>query len=199
MRRIDTYRMHGEIHSIEVRELKNAVKEFGGEIHFGFDYTGEFASGTERPFVLVNPSKLNYPQDVFINAIKIDKNNRMDILAETKDGYEFSLNTDDIEFGHVSFITDLIPDLDKKKEEHKNSLILETAVFMAWDMFNTMYHPDKGWGQFEVCHEIIRLAKEFENTRKFKVTDDDYDEGRYFHKLMGFEYKYLKEFNEKIE
>ena len=69
---------------------------------------------------------------------------------------------------------------------------------MGWDMFNYMYHPDKGWGQFEVCHEIINLAKEFEHTRTWSVDDEDYDEGRYFDELIKFENKYLDEFKKKL-
>ena len=168
-----------------MQQLKDAVKEFGGEIHFGYDYSGEYASGTERPIVLVNPSKWDCnPQDVYVNFVKIDKDNHMTILAETKDGYAFFLDTDDIEFGHASFITDLIP-------VEKRQLVLETAVIMAGDMFGKMYDADKGRGTFEVCHEIIRLAKEFENTRKWRPSDEDYDEGKYFDELEEFEKRYL--------
>lgn len=196
MKRLDTYRMHKEIHRKEVHQLKDAVAQFGGEIHFGLDYSGEYASGTERPIVAVNISNWDCgPMDVYINAVKIC-DNRLHVLAETKEGMYFALETDDIMFGHVSFITDLVPVVDEKdSKDAKEYLILETAVFMSWDMFNKMYNPEKGMGQFEVCHKIIELAREFENTCTYKVDDKDYDEGKYFDELMAFEDRYLEEIN----
>ena len=198
MKRTNTYEMFRMLHNLEHQELKQAVKNFGGEVHFGFDYVGEDASGTERPMVCVNRKHGEGPEDVYINACRITKDDRLEILAETKWGYQFVLQHDEIEFGHISFITDLVPDLDAERKKSKNNLILETAVFMGWDMFNNMYHPDKGWGQFEVCHEIINLAKEFEHTRTWSVDDEDYDEGRYFDELIKFENKYLDEFKKKL-
>ena len=200
MRRLDTYRMHQEIHKIEVQQLKDAVKAFGGEIHFGLDYIGEFASGTEKPCVCVNPRHGEDPLDMYINGVSVDKHGYMTILAVPKDGFGEAqeIGESEIEFGHISFITDLVPDVDVERKEKKERLVMETAIFMAWDMFTQMYFPKKGWGQFEVCHEIMRLAEAFESTRKYRVEDDDYDEGRYFDELMAFEKKYLDEFKKML-
>ena len=110
MRRIDTYKMFRNIHELEISELKCAVKDFGGAVHFGCDYVGEYASGTERPVIAVNVSKWEEgPQDVYINAVCVN-NGTLSILAETKYGETFDLSPDDIEFGHGGFITDLIPE-----------------------------------------------------------------------------------------
>lgn len=79
-----------------------------------------------------------------------------------------------------------------ERHEDKNLLVMETAIFMAWDMFDKMYNPEKGMGVFEVCHEIISLAKKFEDTRTWKVSDDDYDDGWYLDELDAFEKEYLK-------
>lgn len=186
----NTYQLFAALHQVELRELKKAVRGFGGEIHFGMDYVGKDGSGTERPIICVNRSLGEGPEDVYINACRITDDGRLEILAATKAFDDpFVLRHDDIEFGHVSFITDLIPD---KQEKDKENLIMETAVFMAWDMFCKIYDPDNGMGQFEVCHEIIRLARKFEDTRTWKVGDDDYDEGKYFYELDKFEKEYLE-------
>lgn len=110
MKRTNTYAKFEELHQIELDELKQAVKEFGGEVHFGMDYVGEDASGTERPMVCVNRKHSEGPEDVYINACRITEDDRLEILAATmKWGDPFVLQPDEIEFGHISFITDLVP------------------------------------------------------------------------------------------
>ncbi|MBQ9560577.1 MAG: hypothetical protein IJV08_11470 [Bacteroidaceae bacterium] len=140
MSKTDFYQMHRIIHSAELRELQQAVTDFGGEAHFGTDYTGPGATGHERPVICVNRYHGEGPEDVFINAISV-KEGCMDILAETKEyGDEFTLEPSEIEFGHVSFITDAIPD----GTDHGEPSIIKTATFTTvsgeWISVNTDDH-----------------------------------------------------------
>lgn len=131
--------MHKEIHSAEIGELKQAVQNYGGQVYFGhpddFDeddeevqknISGSFRTGTERPIITCS-TKYNGPQDAYINSIKIDEDGSMKLFAEFSeysDG-EFELSTEDIEFGHVSFITDQIP---KVKPSEKRTLFIRLGV-----------------------------------------------------------------------
>lgn len=191
------YAAYEEIKQREINELKKKLRDFGGVAHFGPDYTGEGATGVDCPIVLCNFGC--GPADMLVHAVSLTDDDCISILAYDQEaGQEIDMNLDDIAYGHISFITDLVPDVDIEHKEKKERLVMETAIFMAWDMFTQMYFPKKGWGLFEVCHEIINLAKEFEHTRTWSVDDEDYDEGRYFDELIKFENKYLDEFKKKL-
>lgn len=127
MQRTDFYAMHKIIHRAAIRELKQVVKNFGGQAYFGTAdewndcdeertaaLNSEYATHTERPLIAANIKHSDGPWDYFIDSVMIDADDRLVILAEAKDSVcdPFELMPDEIEFGHVSFITDCIPDRD---------------------------------------------------------------------------------------
>lgn len=115
--------MHRELHSAELYELKKAVKNFGGAAFFGEvadcddeerkkSLAGPFATHTEMPMIAVDLHHSDGPENVVILSVSVDKDDRLVIMAERQDciGEPFELQPDEIEFGHVSFITGSIPD-----------------------------------------------------------------------------------------
>ena len=75
------------------------------------------------------------------------------------------------------------------KEKEKENLLLETAIFMAAEMYGNLYDPEKGMGMFETCHQIRDLARKFEESLNWQVGDD---EDVYFEKLDEYISKCLK-------
>ena len=165
--------MHRIIHRQELHELEIAVRRFGGEVHFGLDYTGHDASGTERPVICVNLSHGEGPEDVYINAIRIH-DDCMEILAEHKEyGDPFILDTDDIEFGHVSFITDNIPD----NEDKGTPTLMKTATFITvgnqWLCINTEDHTWEYQDDVDDDETYVSGGYETDDDRPCTVTGYD--------------------------
>ena len=115
---IDFYALHRAIHKAEVQELKNRVINYGGNVCFtdicdDDDNIVFKADINEQPVVAVNVSKHQCgPLDAYIDRICI-VDGHMEIWATYVENPidPFLLDPDDIEFGHVSFIIDLIPDV----------------------------------------------------------------------------------------
>lgn len=142
MKRTNTYAKFKELHQIELDELKQAVKEFGGEVHFGMDYVGEDASGTERPIICVNRAHAEEPENVYINACRITEDGRLEIIAATMKWEDtFVLQHDEIEFGHVSFITDLVP---IKETERSIWLRLGVTIHGTTDELEALFDEERG-------------------------------------------------------
>lgn len=147
--RTNTYEMFRMLHNVEHQELKQAVKDFGGYVHFGYgddcddeNYDGRGLTHTDYPIVAVNVSKWECgPEDVYIRSCLIDKDGRLIIYAEQKDSFdgEFELDYDDIEFGHISFITDLIP----SKEDMGEPSNIRSAEFRTLSGEYVLIETDK--------------------------------------------------------
>lgn len=148
----NTYCLFKKLHDIEFQELKKAVKDFGGYVHFGdkesckdYDCDENCLTNTEYPVVAANVSKWEEgPQDVRILSCLIDKDGRLIIWAEPMEAFygEFELDYHDIEFGHISFITDLIPDKNDKVEP--SYIQVASIVTMSGELVN-VYTIDKTW------------------------------------------------------
>ena len=175
--------MHRIIHSAEVQELRNAVRNFGRNadghhvVTFGDDDDDDEKPNDikERPCVAVNVSKWETgPQDVYINSIDLTPDNHLVIHAETKDyGELFTLDTDDIEFGHVSFITDLIPD----KEDHGEPSLIKTAEFTTvsgeWVKIHTQAESWEYQRDPEDEETYMEGCLETDDERPFTITGYD--------------------------
>lgn len=98
-----------EIKQREIAELKAKLRAFGGAAHFGLDYTGEGATGNEKPFVCIHGNE--GPYNARIYAVSLDEDNCLTILGSTYDeeDYPSEIKLSDIAYGHIEFITDSIP------------------------------------------------------------------------------------------
>lgn len=101
------YACYEEIKQREINELKEKLKLFGGEAHFGPDYTGEGETGKDCPFVLCN---FDYgPVDMKIMAVRIE-DDELQVLGYDNDaGQYINISLNDIAYGHIEFISDAIP------------------------------------------------------------------------------------------
>ena len=110
---------------IELEELANALLEFGGEAHFGYDYTGDYATGNDFPLVVCNfHSGEPRCADVRITCIKCWKETygtqfnvygqeiHHDFAADTYDE-EISIPINDICLGELKWIIQAIPELEE--------------------------------------------------------------------------------------
>ncbi len=104
------YACYKEIKQREIRELEERLKAFGGVAHFGPDYTGEGATGSNMPAVSINSDNRG-PHDVLIHAVAFDDKGHLTILGDTleEEEYPSDISLDDIAYGHIEFITDAIP------------------------------------------------------------------------------------------
>lgn len=110
MKRLGTYEIAKELRRIEIRELKEAVREYGGEVVFtdGDDDDDEDKI-QERPCVMVN-TKYCGPQDADIYRVSLDEDGDLEIEGQYKESFDRNtIPAEDIAVGHIGFITDLIP------------------------------------------------------------------------------------------
>lgn len=189
------YAAYEKIKQREISELKERLRDFGGEAHFGLDYVGEGATGTDNPIVMCNLNGFEpHPADVKIMYACINPNDVLCIYGCEKMNSggaswyedEVCIPIEDIAYGQLDFITSAIP---TDRYEPNNELVMETAVILSADMALTLKIAKYDWSIFEVAQEIISLARQFERELNWQSPDDDY---RYLHELQKFEEKYLK-------
>lgn len=110
MKELDTYRLSKELQKIEISQLAEAVKQFGGKVTFQHSDDDEVTADVmERPCVIVNADNVG-PQDTYINSVELNKDNRILIRGEYKEDFvEYDINVADIVPGQIGFITELIP------------------------------------------------------------------------------------------
>jgi hypothetical protein len=103
------YACYEEIKQREINELKEKLKAFGGEAHFGPDYTGEGATGNEKPYICIHGDE--GPYDVRVYSVILEENDILTILGSTYDEekYPSEIKISDIAYGNISFISDSIP------------------------------------------------------------------------------------------
>lgn len=182
MKRTDFWKMHQVLHKEAVQELKTVLRAFGGKVVFARyeddDTQVEPNVKDYRPTILVN-TKYNGPQDFYVNSVELVNGNYLTILGEPVEDYEGEsrILTDDIEFGHVSYITDLIPD----KADQGESSLIKTAEFKflggEWACIHINEH-DGAW-EFqsneddEETYSEGMFETDWENGRPLTVTGYD--------------------------
>lgn len=179
------YACYEEIKQREISELKEKLKVFGGEAHFGLDYTGEGATGNAKPFVCIHGDE--GPCDVRIYAVILDENDDLTILGSIYDEEEYpkEIKISDIAYGHIEFISDSIPARTFSKESFSISRLsredLESRGFDASDVDDkTMERLASKLGD-DYCTQLFWesleiIAESMDIPRKEGWSDDDEDE-----------------------
>lgn len=100
----------------EISELKEALSRFGGEAHFGLDYCGPQATGTDCPIVT---ARLKYtgPADIRILAAKVEDDTLTILGQQVFDGFDagsYDNETQEIPVANINlselrYITEQIP------------------------------------------------------------------------------------------
>ena len=93
--------------------------------------------------------------------------------------------TDNVWWGRIIDFSEFEPERTPDKE----GLWRETIAILAGDIYNSVY--EKLGGTFETAQEIIDLAKKFEESRNWKVSDYESD---YILELEKFEEKILESY-----
>lgn len=161
MRKIDTYELAKEVQKIEIRDLVDAVKSYGGRVTFAEpdDEEHEDADVKERPCVMVNADNIG-PVDVYINSVEIDEESHLHIRGEYKDDFdEYDIDEKDIAVGHMGFITELIP---YKKGMKKLLLLLGIEIEATDEEVEDIIKNKGSWGRY-ILQEIV-------NDRRFKLS-----------------------------
>ena len=175
------YYAYQEIKQREISELKDAVRNAGGEVEFNED---------NAPIVMVNfDGYFPHPADARITRVRLKDD--VLLIDGQKKGVsgcaewfedESPIEVDDIAYGHIDFITSEIV----RKNKHKEELLLETIVQLSADIYQKVYDHCECYT--EASAEIIRLAREFEKELNWQE-DDERD---YIAELEKFENEYLE-------
>jgi hypothetical protein len=150
MKKIDTYELAKLVQKVEIEDLINAVKSYGGRVTFA-DEEEAGADVSERACVMVNAKNIG-PVDVYINSVELDEKEKLHIVGEYKEDFEeYDINVEEIAVGHIGFITEMIP----LKPAMKRLWIQIGVEITATDEEIETILRDKGsWGRFDL-HEII--------------------------------------------
>lgn len=170
------YDAYQEIKQREISELKDAVRNAGGEVEFQED---------NAPIVMVNfDGYFPHPADVRITRVKL-KDDELLIdgqekgvsgCAEWFDSDEYPIEVDDIAYGHIDFITSEIVRINKRNDVQldlgKDAFAFgETLVEFSHLLYDKFY--EKYQDSFEVMHAIYYKALSFEKELKEKGRYDD--------------------------
>lgn len=175
-----------EIKQREICELKEKLKNFGGVAHFGPDYSGEGATGNDKPFICIHSDE--GPYDVRVYSVSLDKDDHLTILGSTYDEEEYpsDINIRDIAYGNISFITESIPSKTFSKESFCISRLsredLEEKGFDTSNIDdNTMQRIADKLGE-DYCEQMFWISLEiiaeegFNIPRKKGWSEDDDDD-----------------------
>lgn len=191
MRKIDTYELAKEVQKIEIRNLVEAVKSYGGRVTFcDMDAVDgeQTADVNERACVMVNVDNVG-PIDVYINSVEVDDDSHLHIRGEYKDDFgEYDIDATDIAVGHIGFITELIP---YKPDMKKLQIRLGIEIDATDEEIESIIKNKGSWGRFDLYNlikdgrfrikDITCVPKEsirdfnIENGTDFKVEDVEYN------------------------
>ena len=192
MRKIDTYELAKEVQKIEIRNLVEAVKSYGGRVTFcDMDAVDgeQTADVNERACVMVNVDNVG-PIDVYINSVEVDDDSHLHIRGEYKDDFgEYDIDATDIAVGHIGFITELIP---YKPDMKKLQIRLGIEIDATDEEIESIIKNKGSWGQFDLYNLIKDWRFRIKDTTcvpKESIRDFNIENGTDF-KVEDVEYKY---------
>lgn len=111
MKHSDFYKQYRELEALEREELKKAVLAHGGEFRFQTE-DGESIGDIQAPIVMAGDRHWESDCDCIITRVAV-VNGGLEIYGYDKEYGDKEIWLDDVEFGHLSYIIDEIPETDE--------------------------------------------------------------------------------------
>ena len=142
MRHSDFYKKYRELEALEREELKKAVMAHGGEFRFQTKDREEI-EGVSAPIVMAGDSHWDSNCDCIITRVAV-VNGHLEIYGYDKEYGSEEMWLDDVEFGHLSYIIDEIPETEGAKDVSTDPPIYEIPVvsLCRGDISDAGYNPE---------------------------------------------------------
>lgn len=126
MRHSDFYKQYKELEALERAELKKAVLAHGGEFRF-LTPDREEIDGVIAPIVMGGDSHWEQNCDCVISRVVVE-DGHLSIYGYDKEYGDEEIYLDDIEFGHLNYIIDEIPETDEVKDVTTEQSVNEVPI-----------------------------------------------------------------------
>lgn len=142
MRHSDFYKKYRELEALEREELKKAVLAHGGEFRFQTK-DGEEIEGVSAPIVMAGDSHWDSNCDCVITRVAV-VDGYLEIYGYDKEYGSEEMWLDDVEFGHLSYIIDEIPETEDMKDVSTAPPVYEVSVVSLCreDISDAGYDPE---------------------------------------------------------
>lgn len=142
MKHSDIYKQYRALEALEREELKKAVLAHGGEFRFQTE-DGEPIEGIQAPIVMAGDSHWDSNCDCVITCVAV-VDGYLEIYGYDKEYGDEEIWLDDIEFGHLSYIIDEIPETAEVSDVSVEATINEIPVVSICreDISDAGYDPE---------------------------------------------------------
>ncbi len=149
MKHSDFYKQYKALEALEREELKKAVLAHGGEFRFKTE-DGESIDGVNAPIVMAGDSHWDSNCDCVITRVAV-VDGYLEIYGYDKEYGDEEMWLDDVEFGHLSYIIDEIPETADVSDVSAESTIYEVPVVSLCreDISDAGYDPEISNDDFE--------------------------------------------------
>lgn len=149
MRHTDFYKQYKELEALEREELKKAVLAHGGEFCFQTE-DGESVEGVQMPIVMAGDSQWESNCDCYITRVAV-VDGFLEIYGYDKEYGNEEMRLDCIEFGHLEYIIDEIPETESVHDVTTEPPVNEVAIVSLCreDIADAGYSPDISDSDFQ--------------------------------------------------
>lgn len=142
MKHTDFYRKYKAIEALEREELKKAVLAHGGEFRFQTE-DGNDVGDVQMPIVMAGDSHWECNCDCYITRVAV-VDGYLEIYGYDKEYGNEETRLDDVEFGHLQYIIDEIPETDEVYDVTTAPPVNEVAVVSLCreDISDAGYDPE---------------------------------------------------------
>lgn len=168
------YDEYGKIAAKEIKELRRCLEAHGGSFDWDFDSDSDI-----NPPCIAVGLDTGYVGDVRVYKIEINKQDIIRLTGEAiNDNFDVEFGLDEIQYSHIEFIMDYLPEPDVNKvptltDREAENLVWLSADLMEWlsqDAFEYRFGDSRERVSF-----LKEKAKQFEERLDYK----DEDEGNY--------------------
>lgn len=149
MRHSNFYQQYRKLEALEREELKKAVLAHGGEFRFQTE-DGENVEGVQMPIVMAGDSHWESNCDCYITRVAV-VDGILEIYGYDKEYGNEEMRLDDVEFGHLSYIIDEIPETNDVKDVTTELPVCEVPVVSLCreNISDAGYDPEISDGDFQ--------------------------------------------------